>query len=81
MHHEQAHIKLFEEAFVRDHEAAYDFLDARDRDLAAGASRVDQSAPGRLSMDSFVQRTNVLKILTGSPLDYRHELLPEERNP
>jgi hypothetical protein len=32
-------------------------------------------------MDSFVQRTDVLKIATGSPLDYRHNFLPEERNP
>ena len=81
MHEQQAHEKLIEETFVENYEAADGVVDARDCDAAAGACLADKSAPRRALMDSFVQRTNVLKIATGSPLDYRHEFLPEVRYP
>jgi hypothetical protein len=73
MHDQQAHEKLLEEAFIGDDEAAHDYVDARDCDAAVGASLADKSAPWGAGMDSFVERANVRKILTGSPLDYRHD--------
>ena len=73
MHDQQPHEKLIEETFVEDDEAADHLVNPRDCDASLRARLADKSAPRRARMDSFVQRTNVLKIPTGSPLDYRHK--------
>ena len=73
MHHQQPHEKLIEEALVEDDEAADYVVDPRNCDAPAGRGLANQPAPRRAAVDSFVQRTNVLKILTGSPFDYRHK--------
>ncbi|MGC2274878.1 MAG: hypothetical protein WA571_02590 [Candidatus Binatus sp.] len=73
MHQQQPHEKLIEETLVEDDEAANSVVNPRDRDTALRAGLADKSAAWCAGVDSFVQRTNVLKIPIGSPLDYRHK--------
>ena len=81
MHDQQTYHELVEKTLVVDDEAADDVVDARDCDAPIRARFADKSAARLALMDSFVQRTDVLKIATGSSLDYRHDFLPEVRNP
>jgi hypothetical protein len=81
MHTQPTHEKLIEETLIEDDETADDVVDARDGDAPMRARFADKSAARLALMDSFVQRADVLKIATGSPLDYRHSFLPEERSP
>jgi len=72
MDQQQPHEKLIEETLIVDDEATDYVIGPCDRDAPAGACLSDKPSPWCAAVDSFVQRTNVLKILTGSSLDYRH---------